>query len=91
MFLRRRVRAVGRLHRVVDCNRCAVLQLQLTAADDLLTLLKALQDGDLVAARLAQGRVYWSNKNTNIMSDVPSEAALQPNLWGLFRFAGGGK
>ncbi|MHB1038085.1 MAG: NHL repeat-containing protein [Pirellulales bacterium] len=36
----------------------------------------------------ATSRVYWSNKNTNIMSDVPSEAALQPNLWGLFRFEG---
>ena len=35
----------------------------------------------------AASRVYWSNKNTAIMSDLPSEAALQPNLWGLFRFA----
>lgn len=34
----------------------------------------------------AASRIYWSNKNTNIMSDLPSEAALQPNLWGLFRF-----
>jgi len=39
----------------------------------------------------ASSRVYWSNKNTSIMSDVPSEAALQPNLWGLFRFEGSGK
>ena len=31
-------------------------------------------------------RVYWSNQNTHIMSDLPSEAALQPNLWGRFRF-----
>ncbi len=35
---------------------------------------------------LAASRVYWANKNTNIMSDLPSEAGLQPNLWGLFRF-----
>ena len=34
----------------------------------------------------ATSRVYWSNKNTAILSDLPSEAALQPNLWGLFRF-----
>jgi hypothetical protein len=34
----------------------------------------------------ATSRVYWANKNTNIMADLPSEAGLQPNLWGLFRF-----
>ena len=34
----------------------------------------------------ASNRVYWSNKNTSIMSDLPSEAMLQPKLWGLFRF-----
>jgi hypothetical protein len=27
-------------------------------------------------------RVYWSNKATGITSDVPSEAALTPQLWG---------
>jgi hypothetical protein len=32
----------------------------------------------------AVDRVYWSNKNTKIVSDVPSEARLQPNLWGTF-------
>ncbi len=31
-------------------------------------------------------RIYWSNKNTNIISDVPSEAGLQPGLWGIFKF-----
>ncbi|MGB9603986.1 MAG: hypothetical protein ACPMAG_14475, partial [Limisphaerales bacterium] len=31
-------------------------------------------------------RVYWSNKYTAIMSDLPSEASISPNLWGLFRF-----
>ncbi len=31
-------------------------------------------------------RIYWANQNTKIMSDVPSEARLQPNLWGTFVF-----
>jgi hypothetical protein len=31
-------------------------------------------------------RVYWSNKATGITSDVPSEAALTPNLWGTWVF-----
>jgi hypothetical protein len=31
-------------------------------------------------------RVYWSNKYTAIMSDLPSEASVSPNLWGVFRF-----
>jgi hypothetical protein len=31
-------------------------------------------------------RVYWANKNTHIVSDLPSEAALQPSLWGMFVF-----
>ncbi len=31
-------------------------------------------------------RVYWSNKATGITSDVPSEAALTPNLWGEWVF-----
>ncbi|HUT32345.1 MAG TPA: PA14 domain-containing protein [Planctomycetota bacterium] len=35
----------------------------------------------------AVDRVYWANQNTKIMSDVPSEARLQPNLWGTFVFA----
>ncbi len=35
---------------------------------------------------LATSRIYWANKNTNIMADLPSEAGLQPNLWGLFKF-----
>jgi len=32
--------------------------------------------------------IPWAgaNKNTNIMSDLPSEAALQPNMWGMFVF-----
>jgi hypothetical protein len=31
-------------------------------------------------------RVYWSNKATGIVSDVPSEAMLTPNMWGVFEF-----
>ena len=31
-------------------------------------------------------RVYWSNKATGIVSDVPSEAELLPNLWGEWVF-----
>jgi hypothetical protein len=31
-------------------------------------------------------RAYWSNKATGIMSDIPSEAELTPQLWGLFEF-----
>ena len=34
----------------------------------------------------AASRVYWSNKNTAIMSDLPSETEIQPDLWGTFRF-----
>ena len=31
-------------------------------------------------------RVYWSNPNTRVVKDVPSEVRLQPNLWGRFVF-----
>jgi len=31
-------------------------------------------------------RVYWNNKATSIVSDLPSEAALTPNLWGDWVF-----
>jgi len=31
-------------------------------------------------------RVYWNNKATAIVSDVPSEAELTPSLWGTFKF-----
>ncbi len=34
----------------------------------------------------ARLRLYWSNKDTAITSDVPSEAALQPNHWGRLEF-----
>lgn len=41
-------------------------------------------------------RVYWNNKATAITADVPSEAAITPDLWGKWIFtsslqAGGGK
>jgi len=31
-------------------------------------------------------RVYWHNKATGIVSDVPEEAMLNPALWGTFEF-----
>lgn len=33
-------------------------------------------------------RIYWSNQATSITSDAPSEARLQPNLWGFVLFHG---
>ena len=32
-------------------------------------------------------RVYWTNKATAIVADVPSEAQLAPKLWGWLDFA----
>ena len=31
-------------------------------------------------------RVYWNNLDTSIVSDVPSEARLQPGNWGVWQF-----
>jgi len=31
-------------------------------------------------------RVYWNNKATGVVSDVPSEAQLTPSLWGDWIF-----
>jgi hypothetical protein len=31
-------------------------------------------------------RIYWKNRNTSNVSDIPSEARSQPNTWGLIRF-----
>lgn len=31
-------------------------------------------------------RLYWANGNTGIVADVPSEARLQPDLWGYVLF-----
>jgi hypothetical protein len=33
-------------------------------------------------------RVYWTNKATAIVSDVPSEAQLMPKLWGALEITG---
>jgi hypothetical protein len=30
-------------------------------------------------------RVYWSNKATGLVSDIPSEASLTPQFWGTLR------
>ena len=30
-------------------------------------------------------RVYWSNKTTGLVSDIPSEASLTPQFWGTLR------
>lgn len=35
-------------------------------------------------------RVYWSNKATGIVNDVPSEAALTPHLWSRWEFMAAG-
>jgi len=32
-------------------------------------------------------RIYWHNKTTGLIADVPGEAELHPGLWGSFRFA----
>ena len=40
---------------------------------------------DQTGTRVAD-RVYWSNKNTKVVSDLPSEARLEPCLWGVFAF-----
>jgi len=34
----------------------------------------------------AMQRVYWSNKATGLMSDIPSQAELTPELWGTWTF-----
>jgi hypothetical protein len=33
-----------------------------------------------------QARVLWANKATGITADIPSEAALEPALWGWLEF-----
>ncbi len=42
--------------------------------------------GDQTGTRTMDRR-YWSNPNTKIISDLPSEARIQPNLWGTLVFA----
>ena len=36
-------------------------------------------------------RSYWSNQNTGLVSDVPGEIMLSPNLWGTVTFEGAAK
>ena len=31
-------------------------------------------------------RIYWSNKKTNLVNDLPSEAWLYPKSWGRLSF-----
>ena len=37
-----------------------------------------------------QRRIYWNNKTNIITADVPSEAALTPEYWGVWTFTAGG-
>ena len=32
-------------------------------------------------------RCYWSNKAAGIVSDLPSEARINPNMWGEIEIA----
>jgi hypothetical protein len=47
--------------------------------------------GDIGYLRGAPGqtseRIYWHNKATGLVADVPGEAMLQPGLWGQLHFA----
>jgi hypothetical protein len=36
-------------------------------------------------------RVYWQNKATSTVADVPTEATLTPHLWGILRFEASGE
>ena len=33
-------------------------------------------------------RVYWHNKTTTFVSDIPGEVELNPGLWGEVRYEG---
>ena len=35
----------------------------------------------------ARARIYWHNKTDSMAADVPSEARLNPDQWGLFKFS----
>lgn len=34
-------------------------------------------------------RIYWNNKNTNLIKDIPHEAKLEPSAWGEIRLVNG--
>jgi hypothetical protein len=55
------------------------------------TGLKTMGDIGFLRGQNAQTveRVYWRNKNTAIVSDIPSEARFQPGNWGRFDFKDG--
>lgn len=36
------------------------------------------------AGTVNTARVYWSNRNTNLVNDIPHEAMLSPSAWGEF-------
>src|ERR1700738_5121037 len=55
LFLGRRVWVVQRLHAIVDTQRRAVLQFELTARDHRRPFGQALQDCDLISARRPRG------------------------------------
>ena len=38
------------------------------------------------AGTINTARTYWSNKATNLVSDLPSEAWMNPGNWGVLRF-----
>lgn len=46
-----------------------------------LGILYASEGGGKVAERL-----YWANRETGLVSDVPGELRVHPNLWGTLRF-----
>lgn len=38
------------------------------------------------AGTINSARTYWANKDTNLVSDLPQEAWLDPAAWGVFVF-----
>ncbi|MBP5284970.1 MAG: hypothetical protein ILO34_02530, partial [Kiritimatiellae bacterium] len=41
--------------------------------------------------RVNMSRVYWSNKETGLVNDVPGEIMPEPEKWGVIRFGAGAK
>jgi hypothetical protein len=59
-----------------------VLGLQISAGQEILADVGLLRGKE---GRTMQ-RAYWSDKNTVLISDLPSEARLHPQRWGVWRF-----